>query len=150
MENIQEKTAEQAAIELAAKEIAARALATKEKSEKELAAKRAEYPVIDGGVTDEIRQSWKAQNGHVMVVDAYDDFIKEHHVAYFRRPSMETMDAVNTVSKNSSELKGADTMFKNCWLGGSPMVQSDAILKTSALGSLGNMFANCHAELKNL
>ena len=59
------------------------------------------------------------------------------------------MSAVNAVSKQD-ELKGADTMFKNCWLGGSPLVQSDAILKTSALGALGSLFATCHTEIKNL
>lgn len=146
---MQEKTAEQVALELAAKEIAANALAAKEQAAQELAEKRAKYPVIDGGVTVEMRQSWKEQNGYVMSIDVYDDFIKEHHIAYFRRPSMDTMDAVSAVSKNS-EIKGANTMFKNCWLGGSPLLQSDAILKTSALGSLGKLFANSHAEIKNL
>ena len=103
-----------------------------EQKAKELAAKRAKYPVLDGGVTDEMRQSWKQANGRVIAVDVFDD-----------------MSAVNAVSKQD-ELKGADTMFKNCWLGGSPLVQSDAILKTSALGALGSLFATCHTEIKNL
>ena len=103
-----------------------------EQKAKELAAKRAKYPVLDGGVTDEMRQSWKQANGRVIAVDVFDDMAKEHHVGYFRRPSMDVMSAVNAVSKQD-ELKGADTMFKNCWLGGSPLVQNDAILKTSAL-----------------
>lgn len=99
-----------------------------EQKAKELAAKRAKYPVLDGGVTDEMRQSWKQANGRVIAVDVFDDMAEEHHVAYFRRPTMDVMSAVNAVSKQD-ELKGADTMFKNCWLGGSPLVQSDAILK---------------------
>lgn len=129
METIQEKAAEQAA--------------------KELAAKRADYPVIDGGVTEEVRQSWKQAHGRIIAVDVFDDMAKEHHVVYFRRPTMDVMSAVSAVSKQD-ELKGADTMFKNCWLGGSPLVQNDAILKTSALGALGGMFATCHTEIKNL
>ena len=116
-----------------------------EQKAKELAAKRAKYPVLDGGVTDEMRQSWKQANGRVVTVDVFDDMAEEHHVAYFRRPTMDVMSAVNAVSKQD-ELKGADTMFKNCWLG----VQSDAILKTSALGALGSLFATCHTEIKNL
>lgn len=120
-----------------------------EQNAKELAAKRAEYPVFDGGVTDEVRQSWKQANGRVIAVDVFDDMAGEHHIAYFRRPTMDVMSAVSAVSKQD-ELKGADTMFKNCWLGGSPLVQSDAILKTSALGALGGMFATCHVEVKNL
>lgn len=116
-----------------------------EQKAKELAAKRAKYPVLDGGVTDEMRQSWKQANGRVIAVDVFDDMAEEHHVAYFRRPTMDVMSAVNAVSKQD-ELKGADTMFKNCWLGGSPLVQSDAILKTSALGALGSLFATCHTE----
>lgn len=129
METIQEKAAEQAA--------------------KELAAKRVVYPVIDGGVTDEVRQSWKQAHGRIIAVDVFDDMAEEHHVVYFRRPTMDVMSAVSAVSKQD-ELKGADTMFKNCWLGGSPLVQNDAILKTSALGALGGMFATCHTEIKNL
>lgn len=136
---MQEKSAEQAAKERAVKERAA----------KELAAKRAKYPVFDGGVTDEVRQSWKQANGRVIAVDVFDDMAGEHHIAYFRRPTMDVMSAVSAVSKED-ELKGADTMFKNCWLGGSPLVQNDAILKTSALGALGRMFAMCHTEIKNL
>ena len=73
----------------------------------------------------------------------------EHHIGYFRHPSMDTMSAVSAVSRQD-ELKGAEVMFKNCWLGGSPLVQNDAILKTSALGALGELFATCHTELKNL
>lgn len=122
---------------------------TTEQAAKELAAKRADYPVIDGGVTDEIRQSWKQANGRVIAVDVFDDMAEEHHMAYFRRPTIETMSAVSAVSKQD-ELKGADTMFKNCWLGGSPLVQNDAILKTSALGALGSLFATCHTEIKNV
>lgn len=119
-----------------------------QQEQNELAAKRTAYPVIDGGVTEQIRQSWK-QNGCVVAVDIYDDMSEEHHIAYFRRPSMETLSAVSAVSKQD-ELKGADVMFKNCWLGGSASVQDDAILKTSALGALGKLFATCHTELKNL
>lgn len=40
-----------------------------EQKAKELAAKRAKYPVLDGGVTDEMRQSWKQANGRVVTVD---------------------------------------------------------------------------------
>ena len=120
-----------------------------QQEQKESAAVRAGYPVFDGGVTDEVKQSWKQAHGRV-VVDIYGhDAAGEHHIGYFRRPSMDTMSAVSTVSRQD-ELKGAEVMFKNCWLGGSPLVQNDAILKTSALGALGKLFATCHTELKNL
>lgn len=130
MENLQEQAATKAAAN-------------------ELAAKRAKYPVIDGAVTDEVRQGWKQAHGRVLAVDLYDDLAHEHHIAYFHRPTMEIMSAVSAVSKND-ELKGSETMFKNCWLGGSPLVQSDAILKMSALGALGSLFATCHSEIKNV
>jgi len=122
---------------------------SQELSANDLSAKRASYAVLDGGVTDEVRQSWKQANGRVIAVDVYDDMAEEHHIAYFRRPTMEVMSAVSAVSKQD-EVKGAGVMFDNCWLGGSPLVQSDAILKTSALGALGKLFATCHTEIKNL
>lgn len=120
-----------------------------QQEQKELATVRAGYPVFDGGVTDEVRQSWKQAHGRVVAVDIYDDMAGERHIGYFRRPSMDTMSAVSAVSRQN-ELEGAEVMFKNCWLGGSPLVQNDAILKTSALGALGELFATCHTELKNL
>lgn len=120
-----------------------------QQEQNELAAKRTAYPVIDGGVKKEVLQAWRQAHGRVVAVDIYDDMAGEHHIGYFRRPSMDTMSAVSAVSRQD-ELKGAEVMFKNCWLGGSPLVQSDAILKTSALGALGNLFATCHTELKNL
>lgn len=116
---------------------------------KELSVQRAAYPIIDGDVKEEILQAWRQAHGRVVAVDIYDDMAREHHIGYFRRPSMDTMSAVSAVSRQD-ELKGAEVMFKNCWLGGSPHVQSDAILKTSALGALGNLFAACHTEVKNL
>lgn len=74
-------------------------------SANDLSAKRASYAVLDGGVTDEVRQSWKQANGRVIAVDVYDDMAEEHHIAYFRRPTMEVMSAVSAVSKQD-EVKG--------------------------------------------
>ena len=42
-----------------------------QQEQKELAAVRAGYPVFDGGVTDEVRQSWKQAHGRVVAVDIY-------------------------------------------------------------------------------
>lgn len=111
--------------------------------------RRSKYPVIDGGVTDEMRQMWKGQHGRVVAIDVFDDLAGEHHIGYFRRPTIQMLSAVSAVSKND-ELKGAETMFTNCWLGGSPMMAGDAIIKMSALGQLGALFGKCHTEIKNL
>ncbi len=47
-----------------------------EQNAKELAAKRAKYPVLDGGVTDEMRQSWKQANGRVVTIVSLTTWLK--------------------------------------------------------------------------
>ena len=47
---------------------------------------------FDGGVTEEQIQSWKNKHRKVIRIDVVDD--DELHVAYFHRPSLETMSAV--------------------------------------------------------
>ncbi len=62
---------------------------------------------------------------------------------------MKTMQAVNATSK-TDEVKASEVMFNNCWLGGSQMLQTDAILKMEAMATLGTMFGKCTRHLKKL
>lgn len=104
---------------------------------------------INGGVTTEQIQAWKNQYGRVAEVRVEDVDTAECHIGYFHRPDMATMQAVNAVSKNN-EVKASEVMFDNCWLGGSPMLKSDAIYKMDAMAVLGSMFGRCVHSLKNL
>ena len=104
---------------------------------------------INGGVTPEQIQAWKNQYGKVAEVRVEDTDTGECHIGYFHRPNMTTMQAVNAVSKNN-EVKASEVMFDNCWLGGSPMLKSDAIYKMDAMAALGSMFGKNVSHLKNL
>lgn len=104
---------------------------------------------INGGVTAEQIQAWKNQYGRIAEVRVEDKDVGEVHIGYFHRPDMETMQAVNAVSK-SNEVKASGVMFDNCWLGGSPALKSDAIYKMDAMAALGSMFGKCVRTLKNL
>lgn len=102
---------------------------------------------INGGVSAEQIAVWKSQHGRIVEVCITDEESAECHVGYFHRPDMKTMQAVNATSK-TNEVKASEVMFDNCWLGGSPMLQSDAILKMEAMATLGSMFGKCVRTLK--
>lgn len=104
---------------------------------------------INGGVTAEQIQAWKNQYGRVAEVRVEDVDTAECHIGYFHRPDSQTMQAFSAVSKNN-EMKGSEIVFDNCWLGGSPMMKSDAIYKINAMGMLTTMFSRCSNSLKNL
>ena len=108
-----------------------------------------ELKVLNGGVTDE--QIAILKNTHVRIseVRVNDPEASECHVGYFKRPDMKTMQAVSAMSK-TNEMKGAEVMFDNCWLGGSPVMQSDAIIKMQAMSAMGSLLGSCTHEIKNL
>ncbi len=104
---------------------------------------------INGDVSAEQIAMWKNLHGRIVEVRITDEEVAECHVGYFHRPDMKTMQAVNATSK-TNEVKASEVMFDNCWLGGSPMLQTDAILKMEAMATLGTMFGKCVRTLKNL
>lgn len=104
---------------------------------------------INGDVSDGQITMWKNLHGRIVEVRITDEEAAECHIGYFHRPDMKTMQAVNATSK-TNEVKASEVMFDNCWLGGSPMLQTDAILKMEAMATLGTMFGKCVRTLKNL
>lgn len=102
---------------------------------------------IDGGVTEEQIAQWKAQHRKVTRIDVVDG--DETHIGYFKRPSMETMTAVSKVSK-TDEMRSAQVLFDGCWLGGSPVIRTDAVLFTAAMTQLNKAFTSAMSSLKNL
>ena len=101
----------------------------------------------DGGVTEEQINKWKMQHRKVARVDVVDG--EETHIGYFKRPSMETMTAVSKVSK-TDEMRSAQVLFDGCWLGGSPVIRTDAVLFTAAMTQLNKAFTSAMSSLKNL
>lgn len=102
---------------------------------------------FDGGVNEEQIKQWKARHGKIVRVDVADG--EELHIGYFHRPKLETMSAVSKIGK-TDEVKSAEVMFDNCWLGGSRAMREDAILFLEATKQLGRMFNGCLSSLKNL
>ena len=108
-----------------------------------------EMTTVDGGVTAEQVAEWKAKHGRVVEIEVGDPDYNERHVGYFRRPDMKTMQAFSATAKNN-EVKAAEIFFDNCWLGGSPMMKTDAVYKLEANGKLQAIFGKCVSKLKNL
>ena len=109
--------------------------------------KQPQGKTYDGGVTGEQINRWKAARRRVIRIDVTDG--EELHVAYFKRPSLETMSAVTKVGK-SDEVKGAQVLYDNCFLGGDAEIREDALLFMAASAQLGNMLTSCLGSLKNL
>lgn len=101
----------------------------------------------DGGVSEADINKWKAVHKRVVRIDVTDG--EDLHVAYFKRPSLETMSAVTKVGK-SDEVKSASVLYDNCFLGGDTEMREDALLFMAAMSQLGNMFSSCLGSLKNL
>lgn len=104
-------------------------------------------PANNGGVTPEQIAMWKAKHRRLYAIEVVDG--EEAHEGYFRRPDMETMAAVNKLSK-TDEVKAANALFDNCWLGGSTLLREDAVLKMAAIGQLNALMSVAAASLKNL
>ena len=102
--------------------------------------KQPQGKTYDGGVSEEQINKWKAMHKRVVRIDVIDG--EDLHVAYFKRPSLETMSAVTKVGK-SDEVKSAAVLYDNCF-------REDALLFMAATTQLGKMFNSCLGSLKNL
>lgn len=107
------------------------------------------YKLFDGGVTDSQIAAWKAAHGRISEVTVDDPEFEERHVGYFRRPDMKTMQAFSATAK-SNEVKAAEVLFDNCWLGGSPAMKTDAVYKMEGMNAMQGIFGRCLRNLKNL
>lgn len=106
-----------------------------------------ELAVHNGGVSAEQVENWKREYRKLYAIEVEDE--GDLFIGYFRRPTMETMSAVSRVSK-TDEVKGAATLFDNCYLGGDPTMKSDAIVRMAAIKQLGNLFDHVVGSLKNV
>ena len=102
---------------------------------------------FDGGVSEEQVAQWRHRHGKVIRIDVTDD--KDLHVGYFKRPGVDTLRAVTKVAK-TDEIAAAETLAKNCWLGGSEAMLTDGVLFTETQQQLAKMLQSCHGSLKNL
>lgn len=102
---------------------------------------------FDGGVNDDQIAKWKAQHRKVIRIDVLDD--GELHIGYFKRPTLEVMQAVSKIGK-SDEFKASETLFNGCWLGGSELLKQDSVLYIKCMEYLNKAFAQTMGSLKNL
>lgn len=103
--------------------------------------------ICNGGVSEGQVETWKGEHRKVHMIEVEDD--GDLLVGYFHRPSMETMSAVNKLTKND-EVKGSTTMFENCWLGGDPVMKTDTLVRMAAIKQLGALFNSVVGSLKNV
>lgn len=106
-----------------------------------------ELAVFNGGVTEEQVKAWKTEHRKVHAIEIEDD--GDLFIGYFHRPSMDTLSAVNKLSK-TDEIKSSAAMFDNCWLGGDPVIKTDTMLRMAAIKQLGELFNQAIGTLKNL
>lgn len=99
------------------------------------------------GAVDEIQLNmWRQRYRRVFTICVTD--FGEQHVGYFRRPDMEILSATNKLNK-TDEIKAVDVLFTNCFLGGSPLIQQEAVVKMAAMTVFNQVIAVQHVEIKN-
>ena len=111
--------------------------------------KAIELTTDNGGVTEDNINHWKNQHGRVSEVTVEDEDAGLRLVGYFRRPDMKTMQAFSAAAKNN-EIKAAELLFDNCWLGGAPLMKTDAVYKMEGMNAMQGIFGRCTRVLKNL
>ncbi|MGL4908839.1 MAG: hypothetical protein ACRC3G_05860 [Bacteroidales bacterium] len=103
--------------------------------------------IDNGGVSADQIEAWKKKYKKVSRVQVNDE--GDLYAAYFRRPDMATMAAVSKIGK-TDEIKAAEVLFENCWLGGAMAIKEEAMLKLAAIGQLNVLMSVVTASLKNL
>ena len=103
--------------------------------------------VNNGGITEQQILVWKNKYRKVSEVTVEDN--GEVFKGYFKRPDMDTLSAVSKLNK-TDEIKAANVLYDNTWLGGSPELQEDAVLKMAAIGQLSNLITASNAKIKNV
>lgn len=102
---------------------------------------------IIGLASDDQIKLWKNKHRIVKAIELTDE--GETFVGYFTRPDMEAMSAVAKVGK-VDEMKAAEILFENCWLGGAEIIKTDVALKMAVIGQLNLLVSSCVVDVKNL
>ncbi|MGL5913881.1 MAG: hypothetical protein ACRCZB_06915 [Bacteroidales bacterium] len=103
--------------------------------------------VNNGDISPDQIEAWKKKCRKVYEVIVNDE--GEQYAGYFCRPDMDTLAAVSKIGK-SDEIKAANALFENCWLGGAMAIKEEAMLKLAAIGQLNVLMSVVTASLKNL
>jgi hypothetical protein len=99
-----------------------------------------------GKISEETIKMWEGKYRKVKKIEINDD--GEIFTGWFRRPDMETISIVSKLSK-TDEIRAANALFDNCWLGGDELIKEDAMLKLAATAELNKIMEGIKAELKN-
>ena len=102
---------------------------------------------IIGLATDDQIKLWKNKHRIVKAIELTDE--GQTFVCYVARPDMETMSAVAKVGK-VDEMKAAEILFENCWLGGADVIKNDAALKLAVIVQLNSLISSFVVDIKNL
>lgn len=90
---------------------------------------------------------WKARYRRVFGIIVPDG--DEVHIGYFHRPDMEILAATNRLRKDD-EIKAVGVLFDNCYLGGSEVMKTDAMVKMGAMAQFNSAISVQQGEIKNL
>lgn len=107
-----------------------------------------ELNVDNGGLSTEQLSALKHTHGRIHEITVDDEEAGIRLKGYFKRPDMNTMQAVSSVSKRN-EVQGGEILFDNCWLEGARLLKEDAVYKMEGIAALSGLFGKCKHELKN-
>ena len=104
-------------------------------------------PVIfNGNLTEAQIEAFKQQHRKGFSIEIPDG--NEVHIGYFKRPTLETLKAVNKVAR-TDDVEAGKIMFDNCWLGGSEELRTDSLLFMAVQRKLGEVMNGFKGVIKN-
>lgn len=105
--------------------------------------KEEEKKVLSGQATDEQIAMWKNLHGKVF------QFEVDGSVCYLKRPSRNVISAAETIGKEDN-LKYAEIVLNNCWLGGDETIKTDDEKFISVANHMGTLVKISEVAVKEL
>jgi len=100
---------------------------------------------LKGQATPEQIAEWKAKNGDVFAVKV------DGHIAYLKTPDRHILGFATAGSDGGKQgIKFNEILLKNCFLGGSPDIQTQDDLFLAVSGKLAELIQVKEAELEKL
>lgn len=100
---------------------------------------------LDDKGIEALKKEHKCKNVHECITENEDG---EKHATYFKKPSLDHIDALASFAKKGEEIKGLGVLFNTCRLAGSPEVIEDDEMRLAACGELAKLFKKREAIVK--
>lgn len=100
---------------------------------------------LDDKGIESLKKEHKVKNVHECITENEEG---EKHATYFKKPTLEHIEALASYAKKGEEIKGLGILFNTCRIGGSADVIEDDEMRLAACGELAKLFKKREAIVK--